>query len=153
LPSGERWRADEWPNEPVGGLPLVTLSACRSAEVSPLEGHDAFGLTCGVLGGGVRAVLAGLWSVPDREASEVIWRFYRHRMVHDLAASLALAQREVLAESGSSPLFWALFALFGDPTALPASPRWLRWLNRWGQRLHERRCREIVSSLDAEAHP
>jgi hypothetical protein len=28
LPGGETWRAVEWLDEPVDGLPLVTLSAC-----------------------------------------------------------------------------------------------------------------------------
>jgi tetratricopeptide (TPR) repeat protein len=151
LPSGERWRADEWADEAVGGLPLVTLSACRSAEVAALAGREVFGLTCGAMSGGVRAVLAGLWSVPDREALDVVWRFYRHLMVYDPCAALARAQRQVLAQPDGSPLYWGLFTLFGDPSALPPSPLWARGWNRWRQRLHERRCRSIVQSFQ-EAH-
>jgi len=153
LPSGERWRADEWPEAPVRGLPLVTFSACRSAEVGAMAGHDVFGLCCGALCGGVRAVLAGLWSVPDREALDIVWRFYRHGMMHDLATALALTQREVLKKPDCSPLLWALFALYGDPAALPASPRWARWWNRRRQRRHARRCHEIFPEIDVATHP
>jgi CHAT domain-containing protein len=134
LPSGEKLRALELLDEPVTGLPLVTLSACRSAEVAPLLGREVFGLVTGLLSGGVRAVLAGLWPVADREALPLMWSFYRHRLTLDPAAALARAQREELAKGGGSPLFWAAFALFGDAAALPAPRRWGRWLARWRQR-------------------
>jgi tetratricopeptide (TPR) repeat protein len=139
LPSGETWRGLEWLEEAVGGLPLVTLSACRSAEVAPLVGREVFGLVTGLLGSGVRAVLAGLWPVADRETLPLMWRFYRHRLTCDLAEALALAQREALADPDSSPLFWAAFALFGDAEALAAPGRWWRWWARWRQRRHARR--------------
>jgi tetratricopeptide (TPR) repeat protein len=132
LPSGEIWRALEWLDEPADGLPLVTLSACRSAEVAPLVGREVFGLVTGLLGSGVRAVLAGLWPVADRETLPLMWRFYRNRLTADLATALAQAQRETLADS--SPLFWAAFALFGDAAALPRP--WWRWWGRWRQRRH-----------------
>jgi tetratricopeptide (TPR) repeat protein len=139
LPSGETLRALEWLDEPVAGLPLVTLSACRSAEVAPLLGREVFGLVTGLLGGGVRAVLAGLWPVADREVPPLMWRFYRQRLTGDLATALTQAQRETLAEANASPLFWAAFALFGDAAALPAPGRWGRWLARWRQRRFARR--------------
>jgi CHAT domain-containing protein len=138
LPSGEAVHALEWLDEPVAGLPLVTLSACRSAEVGPLIGREVFGLVTGLLGGGVRAVLAGLWPVADAEAGPLMWRFYRQRLTHDLAAALALAQREALAEAGGSPLFWAAFALHGDADALPPAGPFGRWLARRRQRRHAR---------------
>jgi hypothetical protein len=139
LPSGETLSALEWLSEPVDGLPLVTLSACRSAEVAPLLGREVFGLVTGLLGGGVRAVLAGLWPVADRETKPLMWRFYRHRLTGDLAAALACAQREALADPDSSPLFWSSFALFGDPAALPAPGFVGRWLIRWRLARHARR--------------
>jgi tetratricopeptide (TPR) repeat protein len=139
LPSGETWRAVDWLGEPADGLPLVALSACRSAEVAPLVGGEVFGLVTGLLGSGVRAVLAGLWPVADQETLPLMWRFYRHRLTADLAAGLAQAQREALAAAGSSPLFWAAFALFGDAAALPAPGPWGRWWARRRQRWHARR--------------
>jgi hypothetical protein len=139
LPSGEVIHALEWLEEPVAGLPLVTLSACRSAEVAPLVGREVFGPVLGLLGAGVRAVLAGLWAVGDREARALMWSFYGHRLTSDLAAALARAQREALAGPHASPLFWAAFSLFGDPSALPAPPFWWRPVRAWRQRRHRRR--------------
>jgi hypothetical protein len=136
LPSGEKLRALEWLEEPVAGLPLVTLSACRSAEVAPLVGSEVFGLVTALLAAGVRAVLAGLWPVADRPARTLMWRFYRARLTADLGTALAQAQRESLADSRISPLFWAAFALFGDASALPAPGRFWRWFARWRQQRH-----------------
>jgi CHAT domain-containing protein len=138
LPAGEPWRALEWLDEPVEGLPLVTLSACRSAEVAPLVGREVFGLVSGVLGGGARAVVAGLWPVADREALPLMWDFYRRRLTDNLAGALAGAQAALAAAADGSPLFWAAFALFGDADALPAPGRWWRWWYRWRQRRHAR---------------
>jgi CHAT domain-containing protein len=129
----------EWLDEPIAGLPLVTLSACRSAEVAPLLGQEVFGLVTGLLGGGARAVLAGLWPVADREVIPLMWRFYRHRLLHDLATALALTQREALTAADSSPLFWSAFALFGEvPPRTPFQSCW-RWLARWRHRRHAAR--------------
>jgi tetratricopeptide (TPR) repeat protein len=136
LPSGEAIHALDWLEEPVAGLPLVTLSACRSAEVAPLVGREVFGIVTGLLGGGVRAVLAGLWPVADRETPPLMWRFYRHRLLHELPTALALAQREALELPDSSPLFWAVFALFGDGAAIPAPGFLCRFLARPRQRRH-----------------
>jgi CHAT domain-containing protein len=139
LPSGEALHAAEWFDEPVNGLALATLSACRAAEVAPLEGREVFGSVMGLLGAGVRAVLAGLWPLGDRETLPLMWSFYRHRLTCDLATALARAQREALAEPNSSPLFWAAFALFGDPSALPAPRFPWRLVRSWRQRRHGRR--------------
>jgi hypothetical protein len=138
LPSGDSIYALEWLDEPVAAMELVTLSACRSAEVAPLIGREAFGLAIGLLGGGVRSVLAALWPVADREVSQLMWRFYRHRLTHSLPTALALTQRELMG-AGVSPLFWAPFALFGDPQALAPAGRWWCWLARLRQHWHQRR--------------
>lgn len=133
LPSGETWRGVEWLDEPLAGLPLVTLSACRSAEVGPLVGREVFGLVTGLLSAGVRSVIAGLWPIADREAVPLMWEVYRNRLTSSMPEALAAAQRAALH---TSPLFWAAFALFGDPDPLP--PPWglFRWIARWRQRRH-----------------
>jgi tetratricopeptide (TPR) repeat protein len=139
LPSGETWYAKDWRDEPLDGLPLVTLPACHYAGSAGLSGREALGLVGGLLGSGVRSVLVNLWPVPDCEASKMVRRFYRERMTSDPCTALAQAQREALRQNNSSPLFWAAFALFGDPQSLPAPSRWLRWLARWRQARHARR--------------
>jgi hypothetical protein len=138
LPSGENWHALQWLGEPVRGLPLAALSACHSAEVGALLGREMFGLVAAALAGGVRAVLSCLWAVPDGETVPFMWRYYQQRLTGDLATALARTQREAAAVS--SPLYWALFVLFGDAAALPA-PRWAltRWLAARRRRRLERR--------------
>jgi hypothetical protein len=127
----------------------VTLSACHSGEVAPLIGREAFGLVIGLLGGGVRAVLAALWPVADAETRRLMWRFYQHRLLHGPPAALALAQREMLA-ANVSPLFWAPFALFGDPQALPPPTLWWRWLARLQQKRHRRHLEKLLAKKQAE---
>jgi CHAT domain-containing protein len=139
LPSGESLYAQEWLEEPVHGLPLVTLSACRAAEVAPLAGGEVFGQVTGLLAGGVRAVVAGLWPVADEETPPLMWSFYRHLMRESTATSLASAQRESLHRADSSPLFWAAFALFGDGDSIPARSGLWRWFASWRQRRHAQR--------------
>jgi tetratricopeptide (TPR) repeat protein len=138
LPSGEDWRTLEWLDEAFADLPLVTLSACRSAQVGTLIGREVFGLVTGVLAAGVRSVLAGLWPVGDDQAPAFMWRLYRHRLTADLATALARVQREALRSPAASPLDWAVFALFGDAAALPAPGLLGRWWGRWRQTRHAR---------------
>jgi tetratricopeptide (TPR) repeat protein len=149
LPSGEDWRTLAWLDEAFADLPLVTLSACRSAEVGPLVGREVFGLVTGVLAAGVRAVVAGLWPVADDPAPAFMWRLYRHRLTTDLATALARTQREVLRSPGSSPLDWAVFALFGDAAALPAPGLLGRLWGRWRQARHARRFPTSAASAAA----
>src|SRR5262249_41510977 len=126
-------------DEPIDGLPLITLSACRSGEVAPLLGQEVFGLVTGLLAGGARAVLAGLWPVADSEAVPLMWNFYRHRLGRDRAGPLASARRGCLAWRGSPPPFWGASSLSGAGAARPA-PAWSwRGVTRWRQRKHARR--------------
>ncbi|MBI2803368.1 MAG: CHAT domain-containing protein [Planctomycetes bacterium] len=139
LPSGEILLALECLDESLRDLPLVTLSGCRSGEVGSVLGGEVFGIVTGLLGGGVRAVLASLWPVADREATGLMWEFYRARMGADLAAALAHAQRSSLRRPESSPLFWAAFTLFGDPGP-HSPPGWIgQLLTRWRQARHARK--------------
>jgi CHAT domain-containing protein len=149
LPSGETWRGIDWIGEPLEQLPLVTLSACRSAQVGAFVGQEVFGLVTALLAAGVQAVLAGQWSVPDRETADFMGRFYVERLTCDLATALARTQRACLAEPRSSPLFWSVFALFGWPTALPAPSWWRRWLAAWQQRRLRRRHPEFFGGRPA----
>jgi hypothetical protein len=142
MPSGEAWTAAEWLREPLGGLSLVTLSACRSLQDGRLIGDEVFGLVAGFLGGGARAVLGGMWPVVDRPAVDLMWRFYRHLMLADPVSALAAAQREMLSQADTTPLYWAVFALFGDPGGLPAPG----WLGRRGARRRQRRHELAFSS-------
>jgi CHAT domain-containing protein len=149
LPTGERWAAAEWLNEPVAGLPLAVLSACQSGEVAPTVGGEVFGLVAGLLAGGVRSVVAGLWSIPDHPATVTLMaRLYAQRMTASLPTAWRQAQLDALADPASSPLTWAAFGLFGDDASLPRPPWWLRWWRRGQQRRLLDACRQFTSSTE-----
>jgi hypothetical protein len=76
-----------------------------------------------------------------------MWRFYRQRLTADLATALAEAQRQTLADRDSSPLFWAVFALFGEAAALPAPGLFGRFWGRLCQARHARRFPTPVATL------
>ncbi len=139
LPSGETWGTQEWLNEALVGLPLVTVGTCRLAEGSSLTGREVTSLVTGLLANGVRSVVTGLWPISDREVLRFMSRFYHERMTADVPTAMARAQREAIRQGDISPSSWAAFAFFGDPDALPRPSRWLRWLARWRQARHARR--------------
>jgi CHAT domain-containing protein len=126
LPAGERWGLPDWTTDAPPRL--AVLAACRSGEVGEAAGREVFGLTAGALAAGVGGVVSGLWPVADQEAITLVAAFYRHLARRDPCAALAAAQREAIARPDATPLHWAVFALFGDPHALPAPPWWARWL-------------------------
>src|SRR5262245_57355374 len=77
------------------GIENSVATPLQERWIGRVEGKD--GLVTGMLGGGVRAVLAGLWPVADRETVAWMWRFYRARLTGDLAAALTRTQRDSLA--------------------------------------------------------
>ncbi|MCY2991036.1 MAG: CHAT domain-containing protein [Planctomycetota bacterium] len=137
LPSGESWHGVEWLNGDLLGMPLVALSACRTAQTSAVVGQEVFGLVSAALAGGAGNVLAGLWPVLDQDAVALMCRFYHHWLTQPASTALALAQREALADARSSPLAWAVFALFGDCRPCIGSRWWWRWWARFRQRRQE----------------
>ena len=138
LPTGDHWRSIGWMEEPFDDLRLLTLSACRSAQVSRLVGTEVFGLVTAAFAAGVRNVVAGLWSVLDEETAPLMWRFYRHRMLHDPVRALSLMQREAIARDGTWPLDWAVFACFASDLAPEVGAGLFRWLNARRQDRHAR---------------
>lgn len=114
---------------------LVVLSACQSASGTVLQGEGALSLARAFLRGGARAVVGSLWPVEDREAAELLERFYHHLgRGAPIAQALTRAQRETL-EAGAPAATWAGWAVLGDGTAVvevrettPRSGPWLRWV-------------------------
>lgn len=93
------------------GPRLVVLASCASATRT---GRQMWGsLAAAFLAAGSRAVLASLWSVEDRQARELVLRFYAEGGASDPAGALARAQRVAIGQ-GRSPMFWAPFVLIGS---------------------------------------
>lgn len=57
---------------------MVMISACRSGATSAIVGEETFGLPAGMMAGGVRAVVASLWTLADKEATLIVPLFYKN---------------------------------------------------------------------------
>ncbi|HEX3130175.1 MAG TPA: CHAT domain-containing tetratricopeptide repeat protein, partial [Thermoanaerobaculia bacterium] len=96
---------------------LVVLSGCETALGREMRGEGLVGLTRGFLYAGAARVLASLWQVQDRPATELMVRFYRALLQDRLppAAALRAAQLSLLRERRwRDPFYWGAFVLQGD---------------------------------------
>jgi CHAT domain-containing protein len=96
---------------------LVVLSGCETALGREMRGEGLVGLTRGFLYAGAARVLASLWQVQDRPATELMVRFYRAMLQDRLppAAALRAAQLSLSRERRwQDPFYWGAFVLQGD---------------------------------------
>jgi CHAT domain-containing protein/tetratricopeptide (TPR) repeat protein len=96
---------------------LVVLSGCETALGREMRGEGLVGLTRGFLYAGAARVLASLWQIQDRPATELMVRFYRALLQDRLppAAALRAAQLSLLRERRwRDPFYWGAFVLQGD---------------------------------------
>ncbi|MBI3893272.1 MAG: CHAT domain-containing protein [Candidatus Wallbacteria bacterium] len=103
---------------PLGGVQLVTLSACESGLGQVRSGEGVLGLRRALLAAGARFVVSALWPVPDLATQQLMARFYEHIWVGEAhpVAALAAAKREWLADArrrqeSVSPVKWAGFVV------------------------------------------
>ena len=94
---------------------LVTLSSCESARSEAQVGDELIGLAQALFHAGTRALVAGLWHIPDESANVMMTRFYRAlRAGQSPALALRTAQHELIA-AGYTPFHWAPFIFLGHP--------------------------------------
>ncbi len=96
---------------------LVVLSACQTALGQEIRGEGLMGLTRGFMYAGAARVLASLWSVDDQATSELMQRFYRHRISGKRSPAGALRQAQIEMSGDprwASPYYWAGFSLQGE---------------------------------------
>ncbi len=96
---------------------LVVLSGCETALGREMRGEGLIGLTRGFLYAGASRVLASLWQVQDRPATELMVRFYRGLLQESLspAAALRAAQLSLRQERRwRDPFYWGAFVLQQD---------------------------------------
>lgn len=92
---------------------LVVLSACDTLISQVAAGDELLGLARGFLLAGARAVLATLWSVPDRSTAECLQCFHQG-LRQGLPPAHALQQAQLqLAHQWPHPFHWAPFVLLG----------------------------------------
>ncbi|MES1211582.1 MAG: CHAT domain-containing protein, partial [Acidobacteriota bacterium] len=98
---------------------LVVLSGCETGLGRDLRGEGLQSLTHGFLHAGASQVIASLWPVRDRAATELMLRLYRAMLRDGMrpAAALRAAQlqmREDPSRAWRDPYFWAPFVAQGD---------------------------------------
>lgn len=96
---------------------LVTLSSCEGARSNINVGDEMMGLAQAVFTAGAKALIAGLWKVPDETTSMLMVKFYRAMQTGQIAArALRTAQLQMIA-AGYTPFHWSPFVLLGHPGA------------------------------------
>ncbi len=125
----------------LGGLHLVVLSACETAQGGPdKEGIEVSGLSYYFLTQNVKSVMASLWKVNDASTSQLMQRFYQHLATGKMSKAAALRQAQLAMIQGtggggdrsfkiettpdhktptitrnlSHPYYWAPFILIGN---------------------------------------
>jgi CHAT domain-containing protein len=95
---------------------LVVLAACETADSGAWVRHGGLeGFVEPLLAGGVRNVLASVWSVDDEAARRQAITFHREiSAARDPVGALARAQRQAIRR-GEPIGDWAAFAIFGIP--------------------------------------
>ena len=110
---------------------LVVLSSCRSAS-GTIPGDGVATFARAFLYAGAASMIASVWEVADEPANQLLPAFYRAWLSGATkAAALRQAQLKVLADLRGGrvrvttpigpvpvpehPVFWAGFALFGEP--------------------------------------
>jgi CHAT domain-containing protein/tetratricopeptide (TPR) repeat protein len=91
---------------------LVVLSACDTALGRELGGEGLLGLRYALHAAGARSVIASLWQVPDRTATQLMSDFYSHYLHggESPPEALAAAMRE-LERQFPDPALWGAFDL------------------------------------------
>ena len=101
---------------------LVYLSGCETAlgaaaPTSSRSDEDYATLAQAFLFAGARNVVATLWRIDDRGASEFAARFYQALRSASPADALAQAQRALIHDARySAPYYWAAYTVSGAGT-------------------------------------
>jgi CHAT domain-containing protein len=99
------------------GTELTVLSACKTGLGDTLGGAEVFGLRRAFQIAGVDGVLMTMWSVPDKETSEFMTKFYelwlggedKHSALKD--AQLKMRDATVKRFGSDRPFYWGPFVL------------------------------------------
>ncbi len=96
---------------------LVVLSACQTALGKDVRGEGLVGLTRAFMYAGSSAVVASLWTVPDRSTAELMREFYHGMLIDHLRPPAALRRAQIALWKDSRwtrPYYWAAFTLQGE---------------------------------------
>ncbi len=97
------------------GTDLVVLSACETGVGDVQNGEGVFGLRRSFILSGAKTVVMSLWSVPSRETTELMTKFYTF-MAQGKSKAEALRQAKInIMKKRQNPFFWGAFVVVGKP--------------------------------------
>lgn len=112
LPTGEIYGLD------LGGLGLVTLSACQTGLARKTgDGAELASLAQAFSVAGGHSMLASLWSVSDEATAQLMIKFYENLVKKKQGRAQALQQAQIALLKDprtAHPFLWAAFELIGD---------------------------------------
>lgn len=95
------------------GTDLVVLSACQTGVVDPKSTENVSGLNKAFIQAGAKNIVMSLWSVADKETSELMSSFYKYiKENQNYSDSLRESKLEMIKED-LHPFYWAPFILSG----------------------------------------
>ena len=104
------------------GTDMVVLSACDTGIGEVKRGEGVFGLRRAFTQAGAKSLVMSMWSVPDRETTELMVEFYKNilseKMNRCQALRLAaLKEINIVKEryGHANPFFWGAFVFMGKP--------------------------------------
>lgn len=108
----------------LGGVKLVTLSACESGLGKVSRGEEIVGFTRSFLSAGADSVIASLWPVADDSTEALMTKLYQELAAgRDLGSAMQAAQIDVLRNRRfAHPFFWAPFYVIGNGQLRLAPP-------------------------------
>ena len=100
-------------------LDLAVLSACQTGDGALKKGEGIMSLARAFISSGCKSVITSLWNVNDKNASTLMFSFYKHLWKGEsVSMSLRLAKRDYLNNANSSlqahPYNWATFVVIGN---------------------------------------
>lgn len=103
------------------GTRLVVLSACETGVGDLIDGEGVMSLCRAFQCAGSESIIVSLWKIPDKEAAEIMVRFYRNWLSgKSKSDALRVSSLKMLSLAREKygcghPLLWAGFVLSGNP--------------------------------------
>jgi CHAT domain-containing protein len=97
------------------GTEIVVLSACETGVGDVRNGEGVFGLKRAFILSGAKTIVMSLWSVPSKETTELMTRFYT-LMSEGKTKAEALGKAKLdMMKKKVNPFYWGAFILVGKP--------------------------------------
>ncbi len=97
------------------GTEMVVLSACETGVGDVRSGEGVFGLKRAFILSGAKTVVMSLWSVPSKETTELMTRFYTLMSEGKTKAEALRQSKTEMMMKKKNPFYWGAFIMVGKP--------------------------------------